>query len=87
MERYPDLNRAIIEESLNYAVAPHHESDFPNFQEGFDRLNEFRTLLYSDTGSEMDVNAELDKLEEELQAILTRDPSEEAPAEATAEGS
>ena len=88
MERYPDLNRAVIEESLNYAVSPHHESDFPNFQEGFDRLNEFRTLLYSDSGATMDVDAELDKLAADLQAILTRDPNTPAPtAEATAEAS
>lgn len=86
-ERYPGLNRAVIEESLTYAVSPHHEANFPNFAEGFARLNEFRTLLYSDSGATMDVNAELDKLEVELQAILTRDPSEAAPAEATAEGS
>lgn len=83
---YPGLNRAVIEESLTYAVAPHHEANFPNFAEGFARLNEFRTLLYSDSGEGMDINAELDKLESDLEAILTRDPAEPAP-EATAEGS
>lgn len=85
-ENYPGLNRAVIEESLTYAVSPHHEANFPNFAEGFARLNEFRTLLYSDSGATMDINAELDKLEADLEAILTRDPGMPMP-EATAEGS
>jgi len=47
----------------------HHESFFPNFQKGQDRWNSFYTLLFGDTGKDMDVNKELDTLQSDLQAI------------------
>lgn len=71
-ERYPtaDIDAAVVESSLTYAVTPHHESDFPNFQKGQDRFAAFRTLLLGDTGADIDVDAELDKLAADLQAIV-----------------
>jgi multiple sugar transport system substrate-binding protein len=47
----------------------HHESFFPNFQKGQDRWATFYTLLFGDTGADMDVNKELDTLQSDLQAI------------------
>ena len=58
-------------DSLSYVnPAPlHHESFFPNFQKGQDRWATFYTLLFGDTGVDMDVNAELDTLQSDLQSI------------------
>jgi len=70
-EQYPSVkNWDIVPESLKYAPAPHHESDFPNYNKGMQRFNDFRTLLYGDTGAQMDVAKELDKLQADLQAIV-----------------
>lgn len=63
-------NWAIIPPSLEYAVAPNHESDYPAFNRGQQRFADFRTLLYGDAGAEIDLEAELDKLEADLQAIV-----------------
>ncbi len=56
--------------SLEYAASPGHESDFPNFAKGMQRFSDFRTLLYGDTGKEIDLEAEINKLEADLQAIV-----------------
>src|SRR5690606_32719148 len=48
----------------------HHESDHPNWQKGSDRVAAFNTLLFSDSGAEMDVEAELATLQSDLQAIV-----------------
>ena len=48
----------------------HHESDHPNWQKGADRVAAFNTLLFSDTGAEIDVEAELATLQADLQAIV-----------------
>jgi multiple sugar transport system substrate-binding protein len=71
-ERYPtaDLDTSVIEASLTYAVSPHHESDFPNFTKGQERFAAFRSLVLGDTGADIDVDAELDKLAADLQAII-----------------
>lgn len=47
----------------------HHESFFPNFQKGQDRWAAFYTLLFGDTGKDMDVTKELGTLQTDLQAI------------------
>jgi len=86
-KKYPtgDIDTKVIEDSLTYAVTPHHESDFPNFQKGQDRFAAFRTLVLGDTGADIDVDAELDKLAVDLQAIIDEagSPAAEATAEAT----
>lgn len=51
----------------------HHESYHPNYQKGTDRVGAFNTLLFGDTGADMDVNAELDTLEADLQAIIAEE--------------
>jgi multiple sugar transport system substrate-binding protein len=66
------INWDIIGESLNYNNPgnQHHESDTPNFQKGYDRTAAFYTLLQGDTGVDIDVNAELDTLQADLNAII-----------------
>lgn len=74
-ERYPSVeNWSIVVPSLEYAAVPHHESWYPNYAKGQQRFNDFRTLLYGDTGGDMDLNAELDKLQADLQAIVDAAP-------------
>jgi len=48
----------------------HHESNVPNWQKAADRTQAFSTLLFGDTGADIDVNAELDKVEADVQAII-----------------
>jgi multiple sugar transport system substrate-binding protein len=70
-DKYPFVkNWSVVAPSLDYAVAPNHESDYPNFNKGQNRFADFRTLLYSDTGKDLDVDAEVDKLQSDLQAIV-----------------
>jgi multiple sugar transport system substrate-binding protein len=72
-EQYPwGVNWQVAIDSLAYnnPINLHHESDHPNWQKGQDRVGAFSTLLYGDTGVDMDVNAELDSLQADLQAIV-----------------
>lgn len=70
-EKFPSVtNWGIINASLPYAAVPNHESDNPLFARTQQRFSDFRTLLYGDTGADIDVDAELDKLEADLQAIV-----------------
>lgn len=70
-ERYPTVqNWSIVPPSLDYAAVPNHESDYPNFSRGQQRFADFRTLLYGETGADIDVQAEIDRLEADLQAIV-----------------
>jgi len=48
----------------------HHESNTPNYGKTTDTVFAFQTNLFSDAGEAMDVNAELDKLQTELQTIV-----------------
>jgi len=66
------INWDLVAESLNYNNPGnmHHESDHPNWQKGADRIAAFQTLLGGDTGADIDVNAELDTLQADLQAIV-----------------
>jgi len=69
--KYPGgKNWDVVSKSFDYTTTPNHEYDFPNFKKGQDRFNAFRTLLYSDSGAKMDLKAEIDKLEKDLQAII-----------------
>lgn len=70
-EQYPSVTHwEVIPNSAALAPNPHHEEWYPNYNEGQDRFDEFRVLLFSDDGGSMDVNAELDRLESDLQAIV-----------------
>jgi multiple sugar transport system substrate-binding protein len=48
----------------------HHESNLPNWQKVADRTQAFSTLLFGDTGGDIDVNAELDLVQADVQAIV-----------------
>jgi len=72
-ERYPwDINWQVAVDSFAYnnPGPKHHEADFPNWQKGHDRIDAFQTLLLGETGAEVDVDAELDKLQADVQAII-----------------
>ncbi|MBN1201561.1 MAG: sugar ABC transporter substrate-binding protein, partial [Anaerolineae bacterium] len=55
-------------DSLNYPDNPSHESWMPNFNKAEDLLQNFVTLYGGTPGLDMD--AELDKLVEDLQAVF-----------------
>lgn len=75
-EQYPSVqNWGVVAPSLDYATVPHHESYYPNYGKGQQRFNDFRTLMYGDTGETMDLAAELDKLQSDLQAIVDAAPA------------
>jgi multiple sugar transport system substrate-binding protein len=70
-EKYPSVkNWQIAPKSLEYTVAPGHEANYPNFNKGQQRFTDFRTLLYGDTGKDIDVDKEFDKLAADLQKIV-----------------
>lgn len=74
-DKYPSVqNWSLVPDMLKYTAAPGHESDFPNFAKGQDRFAAFRALLYGNSGKDMDVDKELDKLQSDLQAIVDAAP-------------
>jgi len=74
-KQYPSVkNWDAVAPSLEYATVPHHESFYPNYSKGQQRFADFRTLIFGDTGKDMDVKAELDKLQSDLQAIVDAAP-------------
>ena len=48
----------------------HHESNMTNYGKATDTVFAFQTMLFSDAGQGIDVNAELDKLQTDVQAIV-----------------
>jgi multiple sugar transport system substrate-binding protein len=66
------INWQVAVDSLAYnnPNEQHHEAWFPNSLKGTDRINAFSSLLYGDTGGEIDIEAELATLESDLQAII-----------------
>jgi multiple sugar transport system substrate-binding protein len=48
----------------------HHESNSPNWQQGQSRWDSFWSLIASDNGAKVDLKAETDKLQTDLQAIV-----------------
>jgi multiple sugar transport system substrate-binding protein len=68
-ERYPQgVDWSIAMESLNYPDIPNHESWFPNYNQGQTRFGDFQSLLKSNP--DIDVDAELDRLEADLQQLI-----------------
>ena len=55
-------------DSLNYPDNPSHEGNMPNFNKADDRLGAFQSLIQ--TEGDLDMDAELETLIEELQAIF-----------------
>lgn len=63
-----DVNWDVVVDSIAYADNPNHESWMPSFQETTDRYNEFWDKLANN--SDLDVDAEIEILVEDLQAIF-----------------
>jgi multiple sugar transport system substrate-binding protein len=77
--RYPgDIDWSIASQSLAYAnPGPvHHESNVPNYSQAYDREFAFLSLIEGDAGADIDLNAEIDTLEADLQAIVDQGASE-----------
>jgi multiple sugar transport system substrate-binding protein len=71
--RYPmGVNWQIAVDALAYNNPGnmHHEAAHPNWQQGNDRVHAFLTLLLSDSGADVDVDAELATLEADLNTIV-----------------
>jgi multiple sugar transport system substrate-binding protein len=74
-EQFPFVeNWAVAAEGLSYNNPGnmHHEANFPNWQQGNDRIQAFSTLLFGETGGEIDIEAELDTLESDLNDIINQ---------------
>jgi multiple sugar transport system substrate-binding protein len=64
-EKFPGVHWEVAEAGLNYPDIPSHEGWMPNYGKSRDVLFAFQSLL--DTTPGLDVNAELDRLRDELQ--------------------
>ncbi len=74
VERYPwDIALNIPTDSLAYNNPgnQHHEAYSPNWQQVDDTIFAFQTLLFGETGGDLDVQAELDALEVEINEIIS----------------
>jgi multiple sugar transport system substrate-binding protein len=65
------INWQVPIDSLAYAVPSnaHHESNVPNWAQVYDREFALQTLLFGDSGADMDVDAELETFRADVQAI------------------
>lgn len=73
--RYPwGLTSGIVLDSLAYNNPgnQHHESNVPHWQQVHDTVFAFNTLLMGETGGDLDITAELDALEAELNVIVNQ---------------
>ncbi|MBN1488102.1 MAG: extracellular solute-binding protein [Anaerolineae bacterium] len=66
--QYPNVDINVFVEALNYPDDPSHESGMPNFLKASDTYATFASL-YENT-PDLDIDAELDKMIEELQAVF-----------------
>lgn len=70
--QYPNtdwnLNWGILSQSLSYPDIPNHEAAMPAFLEASDRYSQYLQVVDNDPAS--DVDAELDRLQADLQAIF-----------------
>ncbi|UCH27683.1 MAG: extracellular solute-binding protein [Trueperaceae bacterium] len=75
-EKYPQgVNWEVVRESLNFPDIPTHEAWLPNNNKTNDRIDALRSLLTSEPG--VDVDAEIDKMIADLQAIYEEYYAEE----------
>lgn len=65
---YPGVDWQVMIDSIDYADVPNHQGYMPNLQIAENRLNEFYGLYHGIPG--LDVDAELEILREDLQAIF-----------------
>ncbi len=69
-ENYPQgVNWQVAIDSLAYPDVPSHEQDMPNFLKAQDRIGAFWSLL--NTTPDLDVEAEIEKLQNDMQTIFT----------------
>jgi len=75
------LNFSVITDSFKYlnSAALHHEAYVPDFNQVQDRFASFDSLLFGDGGAKMDVNAELAKLEKDLNGMVSGQFPTETP--------
>jgi multiple sugar transport system substrate-binding protein len=62
------VNWQVAIDSLDYPDNPNHESNMPNFQLADDRVGQFGSVLQTEAG--LDVQAEMDELIADLQALF-----------------
>ena len=62
-----DINWQVVIDSMSYPDNPSHEEGYPNELEARDRLNAFNQLI--DNNPDMDIDAEIETLINDLQAI------------------
>lgn len=67
-EQFPDVNWQVAIDSLAFPDSPSHESNMPNFNEADAKVVEFTTMLQ--TTPDLDLDAEVARFLEELQAIF-----------------
>ncbi|RLD09192.1 MAG: sugar ABC transporter substrate-binding protein [Chloroflexota bacterium] len=68
-EQFPQgVDWQVAIDGLAYPETPNHESNLPNYAKAYDRIGAFQTLYETEAG--LDINAELDKLIADLQAIF-----------------
>jgi len=71
-EQYPDtnfdINWDVVVQSQSYPDVPNHESGMPSFLEATARYTEYTQVV--NNNADADVDAELDKLQADLQAIF-----------------
>jgi multiple sugar transport system substrate-binding protein len=67
-----DVNWQVAIDSIAYVnpASSHHESFIPDWSKVYDREFAFQTLLFGDGGGDIDVNAELDTFQTDVQAIV-----------------
>jgi multiple sugar transport system substrate-binding protein len=75
-DRYPvegGLNTDVVVASLAYNNPgnQHHESYIPNWATAYDREFAFQSLIFGDTGADMDIAAELESLEADYNSIIS----------------
>jgi multiple sugar transport system substrate-binding protein len=71
------VNWQVAIDGMAYADNPSHESNMPNFVQANDRINAF-TTLYQGTEA-LDINAELEQLRADLEAIFAGEYVEPTP--------
>jgi len=79
-ERFPQgVNWDVARESLAYADSPNHESILPNYNRVKDRIDSFQSLMQGTEG--LDLNAELEQLTSDLDALYAGVGEEEVETE------
>jgi multiple sugar transport system substrate-binding protein len=68
-EQFPQgVDWDVAVQGLAYPDVPNHEGNLPNYAKAYDRIGAFQTLY--ETDATLDIDAEMDSLVEDLQAIF-----------------